>query len=48
MFTFRVTTHKNGKLQDMYDSVDYPTREKAIQAAQGSAEYYSLVSGGEW
>lgn len=48
MFTFRVTTHLNGKLQDMYDSVDYPTREKAIQAAQSSAEYYTLISGGEW
>lgn len=48
MFTFRVTTHKNGKLLDMYDSVDYPTREKAIQAARWSAEYYTLASGGEW
>lgn len=46
MFTYRTTTYMNGKIADMYDSVDYPTKEKALAAARYSAEYYTIVTKG--
>ena len=41
MYTFRITTYKNGKLADMTDNAyGYPTKKEAIEAAQYAADYW--------
>ena len=48
MYNYRIATYKNGKLDSVIDCAeDYPTRERAIEAAKAAAEYWQVFTGGE-